>query len=72
MTKWPAEDVVKGCQAEAVASLAIMGAAHEAPYATKDGTAKSADIAFWDRVAKEAPRIAAWVVQGLTIVGRAE
>jgi len=73
---WPAADsCIVDCDAVAVASTAIMSAAHDAPYHKIDqsaGEAPSADdIAFWDRVATESRRIAAWACSGLSICGRA-
>ncbi|RWB08808.1 hypothetical protein [Mesorhizobium sp.] len=67
---WPSGREVVNCDPVAVAGLAIMSGARDAPYAD-DQNPSTAEIAFWDRVAEERERIASWAVQGLSIQGRA-
>jgi hypothetical protein len=68
---WPVSDpAVKDCDAHTVASLSIMAGAGEAVVNTTTPIT-NADVAFWARVREERERIAAWVIDGLGISGRA-
>lgn len=65
MTSWPAHGDVANCDPVAVAKIAIMTGAMDAPYNDR------ANSQEWEFVRENAERIARWAVEGLAITGRA-
>ena len=70
-TFWPTESYLEGCSANTVAIIAIAQGAADADYPEDGSDRTPEDKAFWDRVRREADRIASWAVDGLAIKGKA-
>ena len=69
---WPAKPEVTGCSAQSIATLMIRAGALDADYPGDGEDRSPEDDAFWERVHREAHRIASWTVDGLGITGRAK
>lgn len=71
-SSWPTTKELTDCSANAVAEISIKSGAVNADFPGDGEGRKPEDEKFWERVRLEADRIAAWVVDGLGITGKAE
>lgn len=69
---WPTTGELVGCSANTIAAIMIREGALNADFPGDGEDRSPEDKAFWDRVFREADRIASWTVDGLAITGKAE